>query len=155
MSRLPAAALAALLLLPGAVRAQAQAPAAPAAPKDEAVAAPRASDAEIDARTREAIQKAVEKAKEELRDEVRAEIQGAQSAAEFMGAVAEGPKLEFLQLDGYLPRARPALRRLRSRPLGRTRPATTSSRSRCPDRCGRRSPRTSPRRTCGSGSSRR
>ncbi len=102
MSRLPAAALAALLLLPGAVRAQAQAPAAPAAPKDEAVPAQRSSDADIDARTREAIQKAVEKAKEELRDEVRAEIQGAQSAAEFMGAVAEGPKLEFLQLDGYL-----------------------------------------------------
>ncbi len=103
MSRLPAAALAALLLLPGAVRAQApQGAAAPAAPKDEAVAAPKVSEPEVDPKTREAIQKAVEKAKEELRDEVRAEIQGAQSAAEFMGAVAEGPKLEFLQLDGYL-----------------------------------------------------
>jgi uncharacterized protein (TIGR04551 family) len=98
MSRLPAAALAALLLLPGAVRAQTPAQGADAAPKDAAPAAP----SEVDAKTREAIQKAVEKAKEELRDEVRAEIQGAQSAAEFMGAVAEGPKLEFLQLDGYL-----------------------------------------------------
>ena len=33
---------------------------------------------------------------------MRAEIQGAQSAAEFMGAVAEGPKLQFLEMDGYL-----------------------------------------------------
>lgn len=101
MSRLPAAALAALLLLPGAVRAQAEAKGStPAAPKEDA-AAPKA-DGEVDAKTREAIQKAVQKAKDELRDEVRAEIQGAQSAAEFMGTVAEGPKLQFLQLDGYL-----------------------------------------------------
>lgn len=59
-------------------------------------------DAEIDAKTRAAIQREVEKAKEDIRNEVRAEIQGAQSAAEFLGTVAEGPKLEFLQLDGYL-----------------------------------------------------
>jgi uncharacterized protein (TIGR04551 family) len=103
MSRLPAAALAALLLIPGAVRAQAEAQGTPAAPKkDEAVAAPKPETAEVDAKTRDAIQRAVEKAKEDLRDEVRAEIQGAQSAAEFLGAVAQGPKLEFLQLDGYL-----------------------------------------------------
>ena len=30
------------------------------------------------------------------------EKKGAQSAAEFLGTVAEGPKLQFLQLDGYL-----------------------------------------------------
>lgn len=58
-------------------------------------------ETEVDARTRAAIERAVEKAKEELRDEIRAEMQGAQSAAEFLGEVAEGPKLEFLQLDGY------------------------------------------------------
>lgn len=60
------------------------------------------TDAEVDAKTKVAIQREVEKAKEDIRNEVRAEIQGAQSAAEFLGAVAEGPKLEFLQLDGYL-----------------------------------------------------
>ncbi|ACG75400.1 conserved hypothetical protein [Anaeromyxobacter sp. K] len=105
MSRLLAAAIAALLLLPGAARAQAAESGAPApAPAPDAAkpAAEAPKDAELDAKTRAAIQRAVEKAKEELRDEVRAEIQGAQSAAEFMGAVAEGPKLEFLQLDGYL-----------------------------------------------------
>jgi uncharacterized protein (TIGR04551 family) len=60
------------------------------------------SDQDVDAKTKAAIQKEVEKAKEDIRNEVRAEIQGAQSAAEFLGAVAEGPKLEFLQLDGYM-----------------------------------------------------
>lgn len=59
-------------------------------------------EAEIDAKTRAAIQREVERAKEDIRNEVRAEIQGAQSAAEFLGAVGEGPKLEFLELDGYL-----------------------------------------------------
>ena len=57
---------------------------------------------ELDPATRAAIQREVEKAREQIRDEVRAEIQGAQSAAEFLGTVAEGPKLQFLQLDGYL-----------------------------------------------------
>jgi uncharacterized protein (TIGR04551 family) len=85
MSRLLAG-LAAALLLAGTSRAQ-----------DEK----KTDAAEVDARTKAAIQREVEKAKEDLRDEVRAEIQGAQSAAEFLGAVAEGPKLEFLQLDGY------------------------------------------------------
>jgi uncharacterized protein (TIGR04551 family) len=65
-------------------------------------------DADVDAKTKAAIQREIEKAKEDIRNEVRAEIQGAQSAAEFLGAVAEGPKLEFLQLDGYL-RVRGAL----------------------------------------------
>ena len=85
MSRLIAA-LAALLLAAPAMGAQ-----------DE-----KKPDAEVDAKTKAAIQREVEKAKEDIRNEVRAEIQGAQSAAEFLGAVAEGPKLEFLQLDGYL-----------------------------------------------------
>src|SRR6266508_4318589 len=66
---------------------------------------PLAQDAkkpeEVDAKTKAAIDRAVEKAKEDLRNEVRAEIQGAQSAAESLGAVAEGPKLEFFQVDGY------------------------------------------------------
>ncbi len=84
MSRL-AAALAAVLLVPQLAYAQ------DAARKPE----------EVDAKTKAAIDRAVEKAKEDLRNEVRAEIQGAQSAAEFLGAVAEGPKLEFLQVDGY------------------------------------------------------
>ena len=84
MSRL-AAALAAFLLVPSAARAQ-----------DD-----KKPDAELDARTKAAIERAVEKAKEDVRNEVRAEIQGAQSAAEFLGAVAEGPKLEFFQVDGY------------------------------------------------------
>ncbi len=43
----------------------------------------------------------MDKAKEELRSEMRAELQGAQSAAEFMGAVTEQPKLQLLELDGY------------------------------------------------------
>jgi uncharacterized protein (TIGR04551 family) len=84
MSRL-AAALAASALLASGARAQ----------DDKKPAA------EVDARTKAAIERAVEKAKEDIRNEVRAEIQGAQSAAEFLGAVAEGPKLEFFEIDGY------------------------------------------------------
>lgn len=89
MSRLLAA-LAAALLLAGAARAQ-----------DEKKDEKKTEAPEVDARTRAAIQREIEKAKEDLRNEVRAEIQGAQSAAEFLGAVAEGPKLEFLQMGGY------------------------------------------------------
>ena len=85
MSRL-AAVVAALLLVPLAARGQAQAEKKPD---------------ELDPRTKAAIDRAVEKAKEDLRNEVRAEIQGAQSAAEFIGAVSEGPKLQFLQMEGY------------------------------------------------------
>jgi uncharacterized protein (TIGR04551 family) len=84
MSRL-AAALAAVLLASSAARA---------AQDDK-------KPEEVDAKTRAAIERAVEKAKEDIRNEVRAELQGAQSAAEFLGAVAEGPKLEFFQVDGY------------------------------------------------------
>ena len=73
-------------------------------PADKPAAKPadKAPPIDLDAKTQEAIRRAVEKAKDELREEVRAEMQGAQSASEFMGAVAEGPKLEFLQLNGYL-----------------------------------------------------
>jgi uncharacterized protein (TIGR04551 family) len=91
MSRLIAALAASLLL------------AAPARGQDD-----KKPEAEVDAKTRAAIQREIEKAKEDIRNEVRAEIQGAQSAAEFLGTVAEGPKLEFLELDGYL-RTRGAL----------------------------------------------
>jgi uncharacterized protein (TIGR04551 family) len=99
MSRVLAAALAALFVLPGAARAQeANAPAQGAAP---APAPAPAGSPEADPKVQAAIQKAVEKAKEELRNEMRAELQGAQSAAEFMGAVAEQPKTELLELDGY------------------------------------------------------
>jgi len=86
MSRLNVlAATAALLLAAG---ARAQAPAKEAAPVDSKVEA--------------LIKAAVEKAKQELRDEVRAELQGAQSTAAFMGAVNDGPKLQLLELDGFL-----------------------------------------------------
>jgi uncharacterized protein (TIGR04551 family) len=84
MSRLAAALAALLLVVPSAALAQ-----------DD-----KKPD-EVDAKTKAEIERAVERAKDEIRNEVRAEIQGAQSAAEFLGAVAEGPKLEFLQLDGY------------------------------------------------------
>ncbi|WP_242345008.1 TIGR04551 family protein [Anaeromyxobacter terrae] len=104
MSRLLAA-LAALLLLAGAARAQdekkpeeTKGAAKPATDETKAAAKP-ATD--LPPETKAAIQREVERMKEDLRDEVRAEIQGAQSAAEFMGTVAEGPKLEFFELDGY------------------------------------------------------
>ncbi len=101
MSRLHAALLAALLSSPAAALAQATAPArgaSPTQPPKNGAAQPE----EVDPKTRAAIQRAVEKAKEDLRDEIKAELQVAQSSAEFMGTVAEGPKLEFLELDGYL-----------------------------------------------------
>jgi uncharacterized protein (TIGR04551 family) len=102
------AALAALLLA-GVVRAEEpkkpdeKKGAQPAAgqPATGQPAAGQPAPAELDPATRAAIQREVEKAREQIRDEVRAEIQGAQSAAEFLGAVAPGPKLQFLQLDGY------------------------------------------------------
>ena len=93
MSRLLAA-VAALLLLAGVARAQ-------DAKTPEETKGAAAPGTELPPETKAAIEREVERLKEEIRDEVRAEIQGAQSAAEFMGAVAEGPKLEFLELDGY------------------------------------------------------
>lgn len=97
MSRLLAALLAALCLAPTAVLAQETRAPAPEK-KDEAA---KDDAARVDPAIQAAIQKALEKAKEEIRNEVRAELQGAQSAAEFMGTVAEGPKLQFFQLEGY------------------------------------------------------
>jgi uncharacterized protein (TIGR04551 family) len=101
MSRLLASALA-LLFATGSAAQEAPPQASEqetpaAAPKP---AAPSLSD--LDPKTRAAIQAEIEKMREDVRNEVRAEIQGAQSASEFLGTVAEGPKLEFLELDGYL-----------------------------------------------------
>jgi uncharacterized protein (TIGR04551 family) len=79
------AAAAALLLAVGTRADEPKADAAPADPRVEAI-----------------VKQAVEKAKQELRDELRAEVQGAQAAAEFMGTVSEGPKLQFFELDGSL-----------------------------------------------------
>jgi uncharacterized protein (TIGR04551 family) len=87
MPRLTAFALAALLVLPGVARAEDAKATAPAL--------------EADPKVQAAIQRAVDKAKEEIRNEVRAELQGAQSAAEFMGTVADQPKLQLLDLEGY------------------------------------------------------
>ncbi len=92
MPRLLAAALVAVTLaLSGTARAQQQTPApAPAAP-------------ETDPKVQAAIQAAVEKAKEELRNELRAELQGQQSAAAFMGTVADQnqPRIQLFDLSGY------------------------------------------------------
>ncbi len=129
MSRLHAALLAASLLLPAGAGAQATAappkpkeapsatppktpaqpapagvPSGPLAPVAPPSSAPAAGAAELDPAVRDLVRREVEKAKEEMRDEIRAEVQGAQSAREFMEAPAAGerPKLEFLQLNGYL-----------------------------------------------------
>jgi uncharacterized protein (TIGR04551 family) len=80
-----AAALAALLLAAG---AQAQ-----ELKKD--------APAPVDPRVETLIREAVEKAKAELREEVKQELQTAQATAEFSGATAPGPKLQFIELDGY------------------------------------------------------
>jgi uncharacterized protein (TIGR04551 family) len=84
MSRSTAlAALAALLVSTG-TRAEEPKPAVPADPKVEAL-----------------IREAVDKAKQELRAELRQELQTAQATAEFAGASAPGPKLQFIEVDGY------------------------------------------------------
>jgi uncharacterized protein (TIGR04551 family) len=80
-----AAALAALLLAAG---AQAQ-----ELKKDAPVP--------VDPRVETLIREAVEKAKAELREEVKQELQTAQATAEFSGATAPGPKLQFIELNGY------------------------------------------------------
>ncbi|MCM2334204.1 MAG: putative porin, partial [Anaeromyxobacteraceae bacterium] len=86
MSRLLAlAATAALLLAPG-VRAE----------------APASGAATVDPKVDPAVKAAIEKAKQELREELKPELQGLQSRAEFLGASAEGPRLQLLELDGYL-----------------------------------------------------
>jgi uncharacterized protein (TIGR04551 family) len=99
--------LLAIPLLCGSALAQSPAP-SPAAPVKSDVTplltpAPSATltQAEMDQKIQDAVQKEVAKVKEQLRDEVRAEIQGAQSAAEFLGAQDEKKKLNFLELNGY------------------------------------------------------
>ncbi len=74
------------------------------APLPGAPGQPAAASTELDPATRDLVRREVEKAKEEMRDEMRAEVQGAQSAREFMetSAAGERPRLEFLQLNGYL-----------------------------------------------------
>jgi uncharacterized protein (TIGR04551 family) len=84
MSRTTAVAALAALLLSSGARAEEPAKDAPIDPKVEAL-----------------IHQAVEKAKQEMRDEVRQELQTAQATAEFSGATAPGPKLQFIELDGY------------------------------------------------------
>lgn len=122
MSRLLISLLAALLVFPAGARAQATQPApkpaaqakpatptkaaaqpaTPAKPGAQAPAAKGVSD--LDPATRDLVRREIEKAKEEMRDELRQEIQSAQSAQEFMAVneSTERPKLEFLQLNGYL-----------------------------------------------------
>lgn len=57
---------------------------------------------EADTKTQAAIQAAVEKAVAKAEERLRADIQTAQAAQEIDAAVAPGPKLQFLELDGYL-----------------------------------------------------
>ncbi len=104
MRPLLVAALAAPALLAGAAQAQNKPAATPQAPSTPAAAAPAKPEpaTEADRRIQEAVQREVARLKEELRDEVRAEIQGAQSAAAFLGPIEEKPRLEFLEIDGYL-----------------------------------------------------
>ncbi len=97
MARLLSATLLASLALSGAARAE-----EPKAPAPGGASAPAAAP-QTDPKVQAAIDAAVAKAKEELRSEIRAELQGQQSAAEFMGTVAEQgqPRPQLLELDGY------------------------------------------------------
>ncbi len=58
-------------------------------------------DAPVDPRVEAMIRQAVDKAKQEVREEVRLELQTAQATAEFAGVTATGPKLQFIEIDGY------------------------------------------------------
>lgn len=106
-------ALLAVPLLTGAAAPTKEQPAAPApvatqpatpAAQAPAGALPPALTPDQDKAVKDAVAREVEKAKAEMRDELRAELQGAQSAREFMDSadVAERPKLDFLQIHGYL-----------------------------------------------------
>jgi uncharacterized protein (TIGR04551 family) len=66
-----------------------------------AVGAARAAD-EVDPKTQAAIQSAVEKAVGKAEERLRADVQTSQATRELDAAVAPGPRLEFLELDGYL-----------------------------------------------------
>jgi uncharacterized protein (TIGR04551 family) len=63
--------------------------------------AARAAD-EVDPKTAALVQAAVDKAVAKAEERLRADVQTAQATRELDAAVAPGPKLQFLQLDGYL-----------------------------------------------------
>jgi len=63
--------------------------------------AARAAD-EVDPKTAALVQAAVDKAVAKAEERLRADVQTAQATRELDVAVAPGPKLQFLQLDGYL-----------------------------------------------------
>jgi uncharacterized protein (TIGR04551 family) len=65
------------------------------------IGAARAAD-EADPKTQAAIQAAVEKAVAAAEERLRADVQTSQATSEMDAAVAPGPKLQFLELDGYL-----------------------------------------------------
>ncbi|MGB8930741.1 MAG: TIGR04551 family protein [Anaeromyxobacteraceae bacterium] len=62
--------------------------------------AARAAD-DVDPKTQAAIQAAVEKAVGDAEERLRADVQTSQASKEIDAAVAPGPKLQFLELDGY------------------------------------------------------
>jgi uncharacterized protein (TIGR04551 family) len=62
--------------------------------------AARAAD-EVDPKTQAAIQAAVDKAVGKAEEQLRADIQTSQASKEIDAAVAPGPKLQFIELDGY------------------------------------------------------
>lgn len=95
MHRLLIAALATPLLLSGPAWGQEK-------PEKAAADKPAARPGDTDPKIQEAVQRAVAKAKEELREELRVEAQNQQTAAAFLGPAEEKPKLDFLQLNGYL-----------------------------------------------------
>jgi uncharacterized protein (TIGR04551 family) len=89
------AALAASLACTQAAQAQSK------ADKDKEKA-PAVQPTDVDRQIQDAVQRELAKAREQLRDEMRAELQGAQSAAAFLGTDQERPKLNLLDLSGYL-----------------------------------------------------
>jgi uncharacterized protein (TIGR04551 family) len=64
------------------------------------VGAARAAD-EVDPMTQAAIQAAVDKAVGKAEERLRTDVQTSQTTRELDAAVAAGPKLQFLELDGY------------------------------------------------------
>ncbi len=62
--------------------------------------AARAAD-EVDPKTQAAIQAAVADAVEKAEERLRSDVQTSQASKEIDAAVSPGPKLEFLELDGY------------------------------------------------------
>ena len=63
--------------------------------------AARAAD-EVDPKTAALVQAAVDKAVAKAEERLRSDVQTSQATRELDAAVAPGPKLEFLELDGYL-----------------------------------------------------